>query len=289
MIRTRPAAQQLRSTRHLFNAHHKEFGMRLSGMMQRAVIGASVLIGSVSMGQQQAPPSLQTTLEQSAAARAFTFVVFHRDGGDAARDLARQVEGELKAYPSQAVLATARVDDPAEKILVEKFGIARAPMPMVVVVAPNGAVTGLFPKAMSTEQASAAIVPPTMMKCMKELQDKKLVFVCLTRTDTVEVPAGVGAIQQLPEFKDRVSLVGMRLDDPAESRFHQQLKLDPSQVNGPHAVLIAPPGVLVGHFDAEATSESIAAAIHKAGKCCDDANCKHNKAARAPASGGSRQ
>lgn len=81
----------------------------------------------------------------------------------------------------------------------------------------------------------------------------------------------------------------MRLDNPAEARFYEQLKLDPSKVNSPYAVLIAPPGALVGHFDAQTSADSIAAAIHKAGKCCDDANCKHNKAARALASGGSRK
>lgn len=263
--------------------------MRFSAMIRRGILGACVLMSGMALAQQQANASLQTTLEQSAAAGTFTFVVFHRDGGDATKALCQQVETELKAHQGKAVLTTARVDDPTEKTMVEKFGIARAPMPMVVVVAPNGAVTGLFPRSMTAEQATAAIVPPTMMNCMKQLQDQKLVFVCLTRTDRVEVPEGVGAIQQLPEFKDRVSLVGLCLDDPSESRFYEQLKLDPSKVDGPYAVLIAPPGALVGHFDPQSTAESIAAAIHKAGKCCDDAKCKHNKAARAPASGGSRK
>jgi hypothetical protein len=81
----------------------------------------------------------------------------------------------------------------------------------------------------------------------------------------------------------------MRLDDPAEARFYQQMKLSPNQVNGPYAVLIAPPGVLIGHFDTKASAEQIAAAIHKAGKCCEDENCKHNHAPQATAPGGKRQ
>jgi hypothetical protein len=264
--------------------------MRRSRKIQCVLVGACMLLSTVVRAQQApAPVPLQATLDQAAASGTFTFVVFHRDGGDAGRTLTQQVAAEVQSHAEKATVATARVDDPAEKALVEKFGIARAPMPMVVVVAPNGAVTGLFPRAIKAEQVASAIVPPTMMKCMKALQDQKLVFVCLTRSDRVEVPAGVGAIQELPEFKDRISMVGMRLDDPSEARFYEQMKLDPSQVTGPYAVLIAPPGVLVGHYDSQTTAESIAAAIHKADKCCDDANCKHNHAAKASASGGSRK
>ena len=81
----------------------------------------------------------------------------------------------------------------------------------------------------------------------------------------------------------------MSLDDPAEARFYRQMNLNPEQVDGPYAVLIAPPGVLVGHFDRQASAEQIAAAIHKAGKCCDDENCKHNHGRQAAVPGGKRR
>lgn len=245
---------------------------------------------SAAVAQQPGGTSpLQSTLGQSAQSGKFTFVVFHRDSGEATRTFHQQVQTELTSHADKTVLTTARVDDPAERALVEKLGIARAPMPMAVVIAPNGAVTGLFPRAITSEQIAAAIVPPTMMQCMKELQNQKLVFVCLTRTDRVDVPEGVRAVQQLPQFKDRISLVGMRLDDPAEARFYQQMKLNPNQVNGPYAVLIAPPGALIGHFDTQSSADQIAAAIHKAGQCCEDDNCKHNHAPQTTAPTGPRR
>lgn len=256
--------------------------MKSFSLFQMCLLGTCLALSTVASAEQPAALSpLQTTLSQSAEAGKFTFIVFHRDSGEATRTLYQQTKNGTATRSEQAIVTTARVDDPVERSLVEKFGISRAPMPMAVVVAPNGAVTGLFPRAISQEQIAAAIVPPTMMRCMKELQDQKLVFVCLTRTDRVDIPQGVQAVRKFPQFKDRVSLVGMRLDDPAEARFYQQIKLDPKQINGPHAVLIAPPGVLVGHYDAQATAEEIATAIHQAGKCCDDANCKHNHAPQA--------
>lgn len=150
--------------------------MRRSRKIQCVLVGACMLLSTVVRAQQApAPVPLQATLDQAAASGTFTFVVFHRDGGDAGRTLTQQVAAEVQSHAEKATVATARVDDPAEKALVEKFGIARAPMPMVVVVAPNGAVTGLFPRAIKAEQVASAIVPPTMMKCMKALQDQKLV------------------------------------------------------------------------------------------------------------------
>lgn len=260
----------------------KERFVKSNFVVSLAALGSLFLVGNSALGQQPVPLSpLQTTLSQSSQASKFTFVVFHRDNGDGTRALYQQVKDETSKRIDVATMTSARVDDPGEKRLVEKFGVARAPMPMTVVVAPNGAVTGLFPRTMSQEQAATAIVPPTMMRCMKELQDQKLVFVCFTRTDRVDVPLGVQSVGQMPQFKDRITLVGMQLDDPAEARFYQQMKLDSKQVNGPYAVLIAPPGALIGHFNSQSTADQIAAALHKAGKCCDDANCKHNQPTQA--------
>ncbi|QDU39348.1 hypothetical protein Mal4_36890 [Maioricimonas rarisocia] len=245
-----------------------------------ATLVAAFLTSTIpaSAQSQQAVSPLQATLDESSRTDKFTFVVFHRDNGTATDALYRQTQAAIAEHSGNAVITSARVDDSAEQALVNRFGIGRAPMPMTVVVAPNGAVTGLFPRKITAAQVSASIVPPTMMRCMKELQAKKLVFVCLSDSDNAEVPAGVQSVMQLPEFKDRMTVVGMRLDQPAESRFYKQMRVDSSKVTGPHAVLIAPPGVLIGHFTASSSADAIAAAIHKAGQCCDDANCRHNRA-----------
>jgi len=223
----------------------------------------------------QASP-LQAALDAAATDGKFTYIVFYREDSNATRTMYQLVNDGAAARSTQAVATAAQVDDPAEQALVARFGISRAPMPMTVAVAPNGAVTGLFARTITDEQLGMAIVTPTMMRCMKDLQDQKLVFVCLTRTEECEVPAGVQALSQDPHFSERVSLIALRINDPNESRMFEQLQIDAQQVSGPHSSLIAPPGVLVGHFDGRATADQIAAAIHEAGKCCDDPNCRHN-------------
>lgn len=238
---------------------------------------ACLLMARIADAQMPELSPLQVALAESAEAGQFTFVVFHREESAALRTMHRVAMDGAAARSEQAAVATAHVDDPAEAALVARFGISRAPMPMTVVVAPNGAVTGLFSRQVTDEQLATSIVSPTMMQCMKDLQDQKLVFVCVTLNDECEVPPGVQGIQQDPHFAERVSLVALRADDPAEAVLCQQLQLDGQQIDGPFAALIAPPGVLIGHFNATHTADDIGAAIHHAGRCCDDPNCRHNR------------
>ena len=106
----------------------------------------------------------------------FTFIVFSKEDNAAAKDMLKVVELGVAERQEQAVAVQARANDPVEQALIQQFGISRAPMPLTVVVAPNGAVTGVFPKTLSAEHIDAAIVTPTMMQCMKSLQNKQLVF-----------------------------------------------------------------------------------------------------------------
>lgn len=228
-------------------------------------------ISSVSFAQGDAA----ATLQQARQAGQFTFIVFYKDNTPPTQNMLQVVQQSIAGNPQQAILTTASMASPQGQALAEQFQVSRAPMPMTVAVAPNGAVTGLFPRQVAKANIDAAIVPPVMMECMKELQDQKLVFVCLTKSEQAAVPAGVRALQLDPMFKDRMALIGLNVEDTSEARLMQQLKVDAGQVQGPYAALIAPPGVLVGHFSATSTADQIAAAIHKAGKCCDDPNCKH--------------
>lgn len=224
----------------------------------------------------QAPGALQQVHEQGK----FAFVVFHSDNSAPSQQMLAAAKSTVAAgQPAGVVLADLNSADGQK--LAEQFQVTRAPMPMTVVVAPNGAVTGLFPRQVTEAKLAAAIVPPVMMQCMKELQAQKLVFVCLTRTEKASIPAGVQQLQLDPMFKDRIALVGLHVEDAAEAKLMQQLKVNAAAVQGPYVAVIAPPGVLVGHFNGTATADQIAAAIHKAGQCCDDPNCKHANAPQA--------
>lgn len=238
---------------------------------------------------QSSQENLSATLQQAQQAGKFTFVVFYRDNSPQTQKMLQAVQQTVANRGQQTTMATASVSAPEGQSMAEQFNVSRAPMPITVAVAPNGAVTGLFPRQVAKANLDAAVVPPVMMECMKQLQDQKLVFVCLTQSEKAAVPAGVRALQLDSQFKDRMALVALNVQDTAEARLMQQLKVDVNQVQGPYAALIAPPGVLVGHFNGTSSADQIAAAIHKAGKCCEDPNCKHAASAQASQSTSTRR
>ena len=50
---------------------------------------------------------------------------------------------------------------------MDKFGVSRAPMPLVLALAPNGAITKGFPIKFDEKQLREGFVSPCTAKCLK--------------------------------------------------------------------------------------------------------------------------
>ena len=112
---------------------------------------------------------------------------------------------------------------------------------------------------------------------MKSLQQGKLVLVCVNQAPPAAYSQAVQDFQADPQFKDRIAVVSMQASDPNEAPFVTEMQLTAAEANNSTTVFLAPPGVLVGKYDVNATQAHMAAALHKAGQCCDDPKCKHSK------------
>lgn len=226
------------------------------------------------------PPSAsqaEATLEQAATEGKYTFLVFYKANDTATQTMAATLKEGLATRADTARAAYVQVGQSAEKALVDRFDVSRAPMPMTIAVAPNGAITGMFAQKLTAEGIENAFVTPTMTKCMKSLQAGKLVFVTVQGSSKAPSPASLKDFQADPHFKDRLVTFSLLAADPAEGKFLKQMQIDSAKATGTTTVLLAPPGVLVGKFDAFASKDDIAAALAKAGKCCEDPNCKHHQ------------
>ena len=221
--------------------------------------------------------SSPVTADQDASGK-YTFYLFYKTGDApslAMRDgLAKLLANDL----DRAQVVQVQVGSPKDQALVTKYDVARAPMPITVAVAPNGAITGMFPTKVTAANVEAAFVSPTMMKAMKALQEGKLVFVTVQGAGKEVMPAALPELQKDPHFGARIVPLAMYAADQEEAPFVKQMQIDPQSL-ATQTVLLAPPGVLVGKFAATAKASEITAALVKAGKCCDDPNCKHNQEA----------
>lgn len=258
------------------------------------VIALLCCAGSISSSVAQGVPATsqaQQVIATAASEQKYTFLVFYKENNPAAQAMAQTVKRGVESRSDRTTIAFVNVGSPAEKPLVDRFGVSRAPMPLTVAVAPNGAITKLIPNTISDEQIEKSFVTPAMAHCMKSMQDGKLVFICIQANAKPVIPPGVRDFSIDPEFKGRAVIVPVHASDPAEAELVRQLEAD-VPTKGATTVFLAPPGVLVGKFGPGATKAQLAVALHKAGECCDDPNCKHNQASQStnqPTAGAARQ
>jgi hypothetical protein len=184
-----------------------------------------------------------------------------------------------KAMPKMADRAdamTISVSDPAEKTIVDKFGVRGAPMPLVLAIAPTGAATRAFPKQFNEAQLQEAFVSPCTAKCMKVIQDRHLILICVQNDNTQssqEALKGVEAFKADPQYAQATEIVMLNPADKAEQPFLNSLQVDPRT---PTAVtlLVTPPGAPVARFVGAVTKEQIAAKLAASqSSCCPGGKC----------------
>lgn len=248
-----------------------------SKVLMGGLLTALLVFGRSGFSQTTSRESpAQQVLNQAATTGQFTFIVFYKDDSPITRQMVQTTKAGVAAREGRATFVAVQVKDPAEDAVVKKFDVGRAPMPMMMAVAPNGAITGVFSKQVKDAHIEEAIVTPTMATCMKSLQANKLIVLSLQNSGSDTTPAFAAEMLTDPAFSNRLTLVSMDIHDPKETEFLKQLQVDPKQVQPGMSVVLAPPGVLVGKYDAAATKDQVAGAIHQAGKCCNDPHCKHN-------------
>jgi len=208
-------------------------------------------------------------MKTAGAANKYLFAFFWKDDDTATMAMKRVFESATQKVSERADAVAVQISDPAESGIVEKFGLDRAPMPLVLAIAPNGAVTGGFPSEFAEQDLLDAFASPSTEQSMKALQDGKLVFLCV-QNDTTKLNAE--ALQGVREFKadERFAaaseIVMLDPTDSAESSFLNDLKIDPKTPLAVTAFLV-PPGSVIAEFEGATNKEQLLAALQSAGSC----------------------
>lgn len=255
--------------------------MKMLKLFATLVVSAACLASQVLSAQEPVKASKPELAIQSAAENdKLIYLLFCKANDAATMALADTIDEAVKGQSGQSTSCVVRLNDPAERLVAEKYQLTRAPMPMVIGVHPNGAVTGYFNGKTTVEQLSQCVVSAKKAECMKALQQNQLVLVCLQTQPKQGIPVGVRGLQADPHFAKRTHVVTVAVNDPAEASFLAGMDVNPKSTI-PLTVFLAPPGAMVGKFSTTATKEQLAAKLAEAGKCCNDENCKHNAASQA--------
>ncbi len=216
-------------------------------------------------------------IAHAAAGGKYLFVFFWKEQNPQTDVMWSVLQLAMGKFGDVAELVAVHVADPAEKPIVARFGIDRSPVPLVLALAPNGAITKAFPRTLDEKQLSQAFVSRGTAECLKALQARKLVLVCVqSRSPYVRqasLPQGVADFAADARFAQATEIVSVDPADPAEASLLQDLQVD-SRVGAQTTVFLAPPGSVVGKFVGAVSKEQLVAALQAArstpcagGKC----------------------
>jgi hypothetical protein len=210
-------------------------------------------------------------MRQAAEAKQYLFAFIYDQNDDATKAARKTFDaGVAKITPAAKSVAVDRTD-PTESEMVGQFKLEAAPMPLVLAIAPNGAVTAGIKGADLTETKLAdAVASPGMQQCLKGLQDRKLVFVCLQNGSTKGNEAamkGVNEFKADPQFAEDTEIVKVDPSDAKEAKFMAQLKANPKAKTA-NTTFLAPPGMIVAQVEGGTTKAGLEASLKKAMASC---------------------
>jgi hypothetical protein len=259
----------------------RQITMAATPTIARLLLLSSMLsIAAVALAESKTPQGFsrnaspcQRQLAEAAAEGRYTFVLFWKQDDAATRAMEDSLAAGVGQRGEQATWMKIRVNDPSEQGMVARFDATRSPMPTAMALAPNGAVTGVFPTKVEDKQIEGAILTPACSDMIKALQQQKIALVCLQRAGSTEVPQGVADFEADPHFAGRTHVTVVSADDPAEAKFFARLRGNRTAA-GPLVAMFAPPGAHIGTYNGTITAAQLSKAIHDAGKC--GPNCKHH-------------
>ena len=232
--------------------------------------GAAAAAGSAQVAQTSRAPAspAERALDRARKDGKYAFLLFYRpkDRGDAKmRDVFDRAQTRLT---KKAAFVPVDVGAEGESRLIEQYAVSKAPLPLTLVMAPNGAVVNAFPKAVDEKTLADAFVSPKVAEVSKALQDRKLVTLCLQNARTKHNAESRQAAQQ---FVGDSRLGGQALlvtaDPSKEPGLLKRcgIRSIPTEST---IVMLLPPGQLVASVTGSTTKDALLAKLQAALAAC---------------------
>ncbi|HEY7328639.1 MAG TPA: hypothetical protein VH592_13425 [Gemmataceae bacterium] len=141
-----------------------------------AVLKQTIVLVDPHGTSQSAPPAQ--------CGNEYVFAMFHDDNDEARLTMWQTLEAALAQHPGQARAVNIRVNDPAMKTVVDRYGVGCSRLPLALAIAPNGAVTGAFAAEVTEQDVAGAFVSPSQAACMKGEQTRQLVSLFASHSTT---------------------------------------------------------------------------------------------------------
>lgn len=203
------------------------------------------------------------------------------DPGVSETSKALDIANQAKSRMTKTVVIQMNRSDQANAELVTKYGLAGAPLPVILVIASNGIVSGGYILSQATPELLVKAVPsPQKAEVLKTLSEGKSVFIVLTGKSMTEKNTIMNTCRQAcTEMENNAKMIEISLDDPKENQFLTELKVNMAATE-PMTYVINSKGQITGTFSDDVNATTLAASARKVSSgCCPGSSkgCAPNK------------
>ena len=245
-----------------------------------------------SFASYAAPSNAKSALAEASAKGQFWGLIFYEAQDASLTAMLSFVKTFNKSSTKKIVAYNANLSDPANQELGGKYGIQRGgDLPMLLVIAPNGAITGGFSKTVTADQLKKSIsISDLMLRTIKSLQEEKVTLVSLQNHATkfnAESWKGVSDFVNDSNYKEVA--VAVKADPLAagSQEFIKQCQLI-APLTEATVIILVPPGRISKVFTGKVTKADILKSLQSCSPgggsgCCSDRRLKKNIAPLASA------
>jgi len=242
--------------------------MQISRTARLAAI-AAVVVGVVctvfSAAAESRTPSAADAIRAASKANRYVFVTFYKSNDSASKEMLADVRSIQVKLANRAAFVSVDVGDKANRQVVSSYGADRSPIPLTIVIAPNGAITAGYPREIKKTDFSGVFVSDGTAAVLKVMQNRKIAAVCIESSRTKynkECSATARSVKSDSRLGGAMEIVTINPSDRSESKLLKQWGVNDNSANA-QLVVIAPPGRVVGKFDGSTTKASVMASLMK--------------------------
>jgi len=175
-----------------------------------------------------------------------------------------------KSFSKSEVIQLIRSDE-ANKQFVDKYRLASAPLPIILVLAPNGILAGGYKHDQATSENLIALIPsPKKSQVLQALEEGKPVFLVVSKKSMSAKKAVMSKCEiASSEMKDNAKIIEVDFDDKNEKSFLNEIKI--TQIKDePATYVINAQGQIAGSFNGVTDSKTLVATATKRASsgCC---------------------
>jgi hypothetical protein len=193
---------------------------------------------------QAAVSNAKGAIDEASRAGQFLFLTFYDTDNSALTALSTGIADFRKSTSKKTAVYNARIGDPNEKETVELYKVWRARFPLLMVIAPNGVVTGGFQLTATNDQLKQSLeISELNLKILKHLQEGKVVLVSLQNNTTKFNSESTKAIDEFTADEQFKQFAGSVLADPSTKDSREFLKQigQPETMTEATVVILLPP------------------------------------------------